>query len=109
MQRQDLKEGLGFTVALVQHDGPGRVQLGNGSGVEVSDEDVEQVREMPDAVGAGGKVVVGGYGEEVLDMRAQLLQQLLGLGFRYRGDRRASPTYLQDMPVALLGGEEGGV
>ena len=35
---------------------------------------------MLDAVGAGGKVVASRYGEEVRDMRAQLLQQLLGLG-----------------------------
>ena len=45
--------GPGLAMALEQHDSPGGVQLGDGSGVEVSDEDVEEVGEMLDAVGTG--------------------------------------------------------
>ena len=55
MQRQDLEEDRGL------HDGPGRVQLRDGGGVEVGDEEVEEVGEMLDTMGAGSQVVVSRY------------------------------------------------
>ena len=54
---------------LVEHYGPGRVNLRNGGDVEVADEDVEEGAEVLDPWQAGSEVVAGGYGVEIFHIR----------------------------------------
>jgi hypothetical protein len=60
----------GLLVPLVEDDGPGIVDLGEGEEVCVGDEVVEEEVEMVESDLTGVGVVEGRDGVEVLDMRA---------------------------------------